>query len=246
MFFSLSFGRFYGIDSLIELLIVIVAGIISWYSHRIYKIVKEENYRFFSWAFLAIAVSFMFKIISNFTFLSRVRVENANFVYVILTQPKYMPIVDFFSFILYKSFYLIGFLILFLIATRTEKKDKVLLFIYLSIITILFSIYFDFVFHITLVVILLLLTMHFYHNYNNHRTINTLLVYLGFSIILISHCFFVFSGVNSLFYMIGEGFVLLGFLCLLINQIKIYFKNSKNETNKTRSNKRYSRYTAKK
>ncbi len=229
MFFSLSFGRFYGIDSLIELLIILVASIISLYSYKIYKIVKEKNYRFFSWAFLAIAISFAFKILSNFTFFSRIRIERANFVYIILAQPRYAPIIDFFSFILYKSFYLIGFLILFLILTKTDKKDKVLLFIYLSIIAILFSVYFNFIFHMTLVIILLFLTIHFHSNYNSHGTINTLLVYLGFLIILISHFFFVFSDMNSLFYMIGEGFILLGFLCLLINQvrIKLYIKNTK-------------------
>jgi hypothetical protein len=228
MFFSLSLGKFYGIDSIIEFLIIIVACIISLYSHKIYKIVKEENYKYFSWAFLFIAVSFLFKILSNFTIMDRVKIVGVNFVYTIFAQSRYMPIIDFFSFIFYKTFHLIGFLILFLILTKTNKKDKIALYIYLSIITILFSIYFNFVFHMTLVIILLILTLHFHDNYKEHKNTNTLLVYSAFVIILISHFVFVFSDMNSIFYMVGEGSLLIGFLCLLINHIKIrlYFKKN--------------------
>ena len=226
MFFSLTLGKFYGIDSLIELLIVIVAGIISLYSRRIYRIVKEENYRYFSWAFLSIAISFLFKILSNFTIMNRMVIEKANFIYIIIAQSKYMPVIDFFTFTFYKIFLLVGFLLMFLILTKSDKKENVFLFVYLSIIAILFSIYFNFVFFITILLILILLTVHFYHNYKNHRTINSFLVYLAFIMVSISHMLFILADINSLFYIIGEGLLLVGFLCLLINHIKIklYYK----------------------
>lgn len=238
MFLSLSLGRFYGIDSLIELLIIIVAGIISLYSHKIYKIVKEENYRYFSWAFLSIAISYFFKILSNFTIINRMTVEKANFIYIFTTPSKYMPIIDFFSFTFYKIFLLIGFLMMFLVLTKSEKKENVFLFVYLSIIAILFSIYFNFIFFMTVLLILILLTVHFYHNYKNHRTIYSLLVYLGFAIVAVCHLLFIFSDVHSLFYIIGEGLLLIGFMCLLINHIKIklYFKeNSAKQQNSQKS-----------
>lgn len=251
MFFSLSLGRFYGIDSLIELLIILVACVISLYSHKIYKIIKEHNYRFFSWAFLLIAVSFVFKILSNFTIYQRIKIEGINFVYTVLSQPSYIPIINFVSFTFYKIFYLLGFLILFLLLTKTEKKQNVFLFIYLSILAILFSIYFNFVFHLTIILILIFLTIHFYENHKNHRTTNSLLVFIGFLIILISHIFMVFSDMHSLFYLISEGLMLIAFLSLLVNQIKIKlafkkltYKNGKKE--QTGSNKRYLRNTAKK
>ncbi len=247
MFLSLSLGRFYGIDSLVEFLIVIVAGIISLYSHKIYKMIKEENYRYFSWAFLSVAISFLFKVLSNFTIMNRISIHQANFIYIITTQSQYMPVIDFFSFTFYKIFLLVGFLILFLILTKSDKKENVFLFVYLSIIAILFSIYFNFIFFITTLLILILLTVHFYHNYNVHRTVNSLLVYLGFILVSISHSLLIFEDVHSLFYIFGEGLLLIGFLCLLINHIKInlFFKNNGKE-NKTRSYKGHSGYIAKK
>lgn len=246
MFLSLTLGRFYGIDSLIELLIIIVAGIISIYSHKIYKIVKEQNYKFFSWAFLLIAISFIFKILSNFTIYQKIKIEGINFVYTIFSQPSYMPIINFISFTLYNIFYLLGFLILFLILTKTDNKEKIFLFVYLGIIAILFSIYFNFIFHITLILILVFLTMHFYENHKNHRTTNTLLVFIAFLIMLISHISMIFSDMHSLFYMIAEGLMLIGFLSLLINQIKIKLTYKNGKKKQTGSNKRYLKHTAKK
>jgi hypothetical protein len=246
MFFSLSLGRLYGIDSIIELLIIIVAGIISLYSHKIYKILQDKNYRFFSWAFLFIAISFVFKIVSNFTVLQRIRIQGVNFVYTVLSQPSYMPIVDFACFTIYKIFYLLGFLMLFLIITKTDKKDKIFLYIYLSIITILFSIYFNFVFHITIILILLFLVMHFYENHKNHRTTNSLLVLIAFLILLFSHLFMIFSDMDYLDYILAEGLMLIGFLSLLINQIKIKLIYNNGKKKQTGSNKRYLRNTAKK
>ncbi len=246
MFFSISFGRFYGIDSLIEFLIIIVSLIISLYSRRIYKIIKDKNYRFFSWAFLAIAISFVFKILSNFTIVNRIKIEGVNFAYIIFSQPRYMPIVDFLTFILYKAFYLSGLLILFFIVSRTKDREKIFLFVYLSAIAVLFSIYFNFVFHITLIFLLLFLTLHFYDNYKEHRTTNSLLVFIAFLVVLLSHLSFAFSDIYPLFYLIGEGFLLIGFLSLLVNQIKIKLKYKNDKTNKARGNKRYSRNLAKK
>jgi hypothetical protein len=241
MFFSLSFGRFYGIDSLIELLIIIVAAVISLYSHKIYKLIQDKNYKFFSLAFLAIAISFIFKILSNFTIFYRVRMEQANFVYVIFSQLKYAQLVNFFSFILYNFFYLLGFLILFLIISKTDKKEKIFLFIYLSILAILLSIYFNFIFHITIVFILIFLTVHFYDNHKKVNSTNSFLVFVAFLIILASHLLFIFSDVHSLFYILGEALLLVGFMSLLLNHIKIrlYYKkgNSNNEENENLTNK---------
>ena len=236
MFFSLSMGRFYGIDSLIEFLIIIVAAIVSLYSHKIYKIVKDQNYRFFSIAFFLIAISFVFKILSNFTILNRVKIQGINFVYTVLSQPSYMPLVDFIIFTLYKVFYLLGFLMLFLIITKTDKKDKIFLYVYLSIIAILFSIYFNFIFHITLILILLFLTIHFYQNHKTHKTTNSMLVFIAFLIMFIAHLSFVFSDMHSFFYMTGEGLLLIAFLSLLINQINLR-KSSKKKLIPLRSSK---------
>jgi len=237
MHLALSLGKFYGIDSLVETLTIIVCFIIAYYSNKFYRLVKDKNYRLFSFAFLAIAISFIFKILSNLTILHRVNIHVANFMFVILTELESVEIINFISLILYKSFYLMGFLILFLILTKTDDREKIFLFFYFSLITLLFSIYFDFVFHLTIIFILVFLTYNFYINYNKRKNINTFLVFFAFLLLSIDHLFFILEDFNLILYVIGEILSLIGFLCLLINQIKI----NNEKTNKVRSNKGYLR-----
>jgi len=251
MVLALSFGRFYSIDSFVEFLIIIVSIIISYYSHRVYKLINDKNYQFFSFAFLSIAISFVFKILSNLTILNKITLENANFIFVIWHQLEYMQLINFWSFIFYKTFHLIGFLILFFIVTRTKNKEKIFLFIYFCIVAIFLSIYFNFIFHLTTVFILFSLTFHFYENHKKINSTNSLLVFIAFLIMLISHFFFVFSDMSPLFYLTGEILLLIGFLSLLVNQIKLKKENRRRninheKTNKIRSVKRSIRSTAKK
>ena len=239
---TFSLGKFYGIDSLVEVLMIIVSFIISYYSNKVYRLVKDKNYRLFSFAFLAIAISFIFKILSNLTVLHKVNIQVANFVFAVLTEFESIEVVNFVSLILYKSFYLIGFLILFLIITKTSNREKIFLFFYLSLIAILFSIYFDFVFHLTIIFILISLTYNFLINYNKRKSINAFLVFFAFLLLSIDHLFFILESFDPILYIIGEILSLIGFLCLLLNQIKL--KNEK--TNKVGSNKRPFRDTKRK
>jgi hypothetical protein len=94
MAFALSLGDFYGIDSLVEFLIIIVAFVISYYSHKVYKIINQKNYKYFSLAFLFLGISFIFKILSNLTIIHKIAIRNANFVFVIWTEFQYMQLIS--------------------------------------------------------------------------------------------------------------------------------------------------------
>jgi len=225
--FKLSLGQFYGIDSIVEFFIIIVSLIISYYSHKIYKVIKENNYQFFSWAFLSIAVAFLFKIISNLTILHTIKIEKANFIITFLYEYEWIDILNFISFIMYKVLFIAGFLFLFLIITKTKKKEGILLFVYFSLITILFSVYFNFIFHLTLVIIMSYLVMHFYMNYKTLKTRNSFFVFFAFLVILISEFSFVFIGLHPLFYLLGEVLLLVAFITLLLNQIKLQSQKRK-------------------
>ena len=236
MLLNLSIGRVYGIDSIVELLIIVIASIIAYYSYKIYKLINDKDYRLFSWAFLSLAVSFIFKILSNLTIYYSITIERANLIFTLVHELEAIEQVNFLSLILYKTTLILGFLILFFIITKTNDKQKRLLFIYLSAVAVLFSIYFDFVLHLTAVFLLFSITDYFYQNYKKLKNNNAFLVFIGFVIILVSQIFFIFEPINLWIYLISELLILVGFLCLLINQIKLKHEQKKN---KTRSNKRY-------
>ncbi len=235
MVLNLSLGSFYGIDSALDLLIALVAFLIAYQSNKVYKLIREKNYQFFSWAFLSIGIAFIAKIFANLTITHKVVFQQANFIISITRELQEMQLINFFGFILYKIFLLIGFLILFLIVTKTNKKEDVILYSYFAVITVLFSIYFNFVFHLALIIILTALTIHFYNNYKKSNSSRGFKVYLAFLFILISHAVDLFYGLHIFVYLVGEILVFIGFIILLVNHTRV--KNDK-EKNKVRGNQR--------
>ncbi|MBU0907520.1 MAG: hypothetical protein KKD18_00140 [Nanoarchaeota archaeon] len=229
MAISFSLGYFYGTDSALDFLIALVAFLIAYQSSRVYKLINEKNYRFFSWAFLSVGLAFLSKIIANLTILNEVKFEHANFIISITHELQEMQLINFFGATFYKIFLLIGFLILFLITTKTNKKEDIILFSYFAIIAVLFSIYFNFVFHLTLIIILTALTIYFYNNYKKTKSGNSYKVYLAFLFILISHAVDLFYGLHVFVYLLGEVLVFTGFVILLINHTKIKNGEKKNQ-----------------
>ena len=203
----------------------------------------ERNYELFSWAFLAIGIAFLSKIITNLTLLHKITITQPNFVLVVLSEFENMQIVHFVSFLLYKILLLVGFLVLFLITYKAIKREKILLFVYLGIITVLFSIYFNFIFHLTFLIILFFLIEHFYKNYKKVKSKNSFLVLLAFILIALSNIVGTFYEICDVCYVGDELFLLAGFLTLLINHLNL--QNDKKK-NKTGGNPRHSRATPKK
>jgi hypothetical protein len=235
MALTLSLGSFYGIDSLLDFTIALVAILIAYQSRKIYKLIKEQNYQYFSMAFFSIAIAFLLKIVANLTILNEVVFERTNLIITVTHELQEMQIVNLLGVTFYKIFLLIGYLILFLITTRTNKKEDILLFVYLGFLTVVFSIYFNFVFHLTVIMILTTMVLYFYKNYKRTNSKNSYMVYLAFLLILISHAVNLFYGLHVFVYLLAEIFVFTGFLILLINHTRI--KNGQ-EKNKVRGNQR--------
>ena len=235
MTLSFSLGYFYGIDSIIDLLIALVAGLIAYQSRRVYVLTNKKTYNYFSWAFVSIGVAFLAKIFANLTIRYDTIFERANFIISITQELHHMQLINFFGFTFYKIFLLAGFLILFLITTKTQKKGDVILFGYFSAITLLFSIYFDFVFYLTLAIILAALTTFYYRNYKRVRSPSSYRVYVAFLFILISHVVDLFLGIHILIYLLAELLIFIGFLILLVNHTKVKNDQKKNQI---RGNKR--------
>lgn len=219
---ALSLGQFYGIDSIIELLAMLVSFQIAYHSNKIYKIIQNRNYRLLSAGFLFIGISFLFKIVANLTILGRIQVEDLYFLtHIFKDVGNSFGLVYFFSFSIYKLLYLIGFLFLFFMTTEIKSKENIFMYLYLGAITILFSIYFNSLFHLTLIVTLALLTINFYDNYKKRKTRNSRLVFSAFFVMMVGHIFLLFSETLPVLYITGKAVLLIGFSALLLNQIRM-------------------------
>lgn len=222
---QVSLGNFYGADSAIDFLIVLVSLLVSYQSYKVYKILKKRNYQLFSWSFLCISLAYFFKIISNLTIVYRVVISNQNFIRVILFELDKMKYINFVSFTFYKIFLLMGILILFLIMNKTYKRGEVIIFGYLSLTAILLTIYHDFIFHLTIVMLLISIVAYFHNNYKKNNSRQSLISYVAFVFILGGKFVDIFNGFHKFIYLLGEILIFIGFLTLLLNHIRT--KNEK-------------------
>ena len=109
----------------------------------------------------------------------------------------------------------------FFMTTELKNKENIFMYLYLGAIAVLFSIYFNALFHLTLIITLALLTLGFYENYRKRKTKSAGLVFSAFLIMTLGHVALLFSENLPSLYIVGEFVLLVGFSALLLNQVRI-------------------------
>jgi len=72
-----------------------------------------------------------------------------------------------------------------------------------------------------LIFLLSCITVQALTNYSLKKELNSLLVFLGFSFMLVSHVFFLLTSTWILSYILAHTFQLLGFLCFLVMLVRV-------------------------
>ena len=215
---------FNGWDIVFETVILIVAILIAAYSWRLYKLNKENKFAYFSFAFILIAISFLFKIFtSSVLYYFPVRDVTAT-----VLRPVAGSSLQY-SALLYRSGFFVqmismlgAWLLIFFVSQKSRERLKklyevsqILLFIYL-VILISFVANFKFeVFYLTSSVILSLIVLNYYKNYLNTSNKNSYWIMLSFVFMLLGNLLIVFVFLTDSLYAVGEVLMLVGFLLLL-------------------------------
>ena len=123
-----------------------------------------------------------------------------------------------------------GWLLIFFVSQKSRSRlnkyyevSQIALFLYLILLISFVANFSYFVFYLTSAVIIGLTVLNYYKNYlNTNRNRNAFKVMISFLFILLSNIFFVFVFLFDSFYVLGELFLLVGFLILLsvYSQIK--------------------------
>jgi len=219
---------FYGKDIIIDIISIIILLLIAYFSLKYYNMNKKnKNYLFFSVSFGLIALSFIFKIITNFTlYYSAIETKQIGLFTLTYNYFQSTSVLFTIGFLFYRILMLIGLFILYSIYSKPNLMYS-LFIIYLLLISSYFSRSAYYVFHLTSLLILLGITIQYLYNYKkNHRKTNKWLLY-SFSLITLSQIVFVFIGINSLFYVIAEGIQLFGYIALVITFIKVLIDGKK-------------------
>jgi len=207
---------------------VTVLSLIAYFSLRYYFLNKKnKKHLFFALSFFVMALSFFFKIITNFTLYSRaVRITHIGFLTLTYSSVHASGILFYVGFLIHRILMLTGLFILYLIYSRNSKSGNVLIF-YLILLSTYFSKSAYYVFHLTALMFLLIITLQYVIVYRAvKRNANKWLLF-SFGLITLSQIIFVFVKLNSFYYVLAETVQLLGYLALLITFIKVLFYGKK-------------------
>ncbi len=218
---------FYGKDIIIDLIGILILALIAYFSLQYYKLDKKnKNYLYLTFSFSLIALSFLFKIVTNFTIYYHVfeteQIGPFTLTYQSLASSNTLFFVGFF---LYRLLTLYGLYTLYILYQK-QSKTHLIIGLYLIAVVTYFSESAYYIFHLTALIILFLITSQFFKNYRMNKYYATRLLAFSFGIIMFSHIFSMFIVVNKISYVISECIQLLGYVLLLLTFITV-LKNAK-------------------
>ncbi len=216
---------FNGWDVVFNIVGLVIALLIAAYSYRLYRINKENKFAYFSLAFALVSLSLLFKTFTSSTlYFTPIRDVAAD-----VLRPIAGPRLS-----LSHIYYRLGFfgemismlgayLLIFFISQKSRERlrkfyevSQIALFVYLLFLVTFVSNFQYFVFYLTNSVLLGLIVLNYYKNYlNTNRNARAFDVMLSFLLILIGNLVLVFVFAIPTLYVIGQLFILFGFLLLL-------------------------------
>ena len=216
---------FYGFDSVIESIAVLVSILLVFYSYKCFKLTGEKKYLYFSTAFLSLTFAFIVKIIGTLAIYKPTITRTPLGSSIHQTFTNLTPYnLNAIALVMHYFFMLLGFIILFLIISRLTWKNQgvIILLLYFAFLATWLSIVHYQLFYATSFVLLLLITYSYYQNYREIKNEKARFVTIAFGILLISQAFFVFAIYSGTIYVLAELIQLLGFIYLLIPFILIF------------------------
>ncbi len=209
---------FYGKDIIIDVVSIIVLALIGFFSIKYHRMNKKKSNLLFGISFLMLAVSFLFKIMTNFTIYYPVMVtKNLGFFAVTFHAMKATNLLLYAGFLMYRLLTLVGLYLLLSIYTKQTKPNAILIGYFILISTI-FSQSAYYVFFLTSLVMLALITLGYAkHCKKNRRS----LLIISFLTITLSKAIFAFISLNKIMYDVAESIQLLGYIMLLAAFISV-------------------------
>ena len=216
---------FYGIDYIFDLVSVIVGFLISYFSYKTYRYTSQKKYLYFAASFFVVALAFISKILATIPIYSKqLRVETIGLITVTSNIINKVTWVNAFGISIARFLMLFAFLILVLVALKISDKKIIALLIYFLVISTTLVSASYIVFHITLLLLLAILSLNYRRNYLKVKSLNAKLVAYSFFALTLSQVFFILEGLLKQLYVIGESIQLIGYLVLLFAIVKMMLK----------------------
>ncbi len=212
---------FLGKDVLIEGFSFIVLLIFSFLSIRNYKLNKNRNFLYLGIGFALIALAQLATIITKLVLYYDVGPSQAIGAAIITSQ--LISSVDIFysaGFFFHRLLTLLGFYVIYRLPRHKKSILDSFVIIYFIIISALLDKGVFYLFHLTALVLLVLIFDNYHALYKKNKFVNTKILLIAFGILALSQLIFILSNVEIMF-VLGNIVELISYIILLILIIRI-------------------------
>jgi hypothetical protein len=205
---------FAGFSIIMEILFGIVSALVSAFAYKIYKISNEKNIRMFSIGFLFIFISYVLRGIINLFIVSQLTGD------VRTINLDHLQSAALIGVYLHMAFFIIGLITIFYANIKTNKKESYFLMLGLGLLSVFTYIGYIAAFHLTAVLLLLFINYHYAKDYIKNKNHRTLLVFMAFILLLLSHAAYLTPDIEIQVYVISHFLELIAYFLILFSLLR--------------------------
>lgn len=213
---------FLGFDVLIEIFSFIILALFFWLCARYYKINKKKSFLYLGIGFLLVAIAQIATILTKLVLYYDTTFTQTIGQQLVLTY-KVVKSVDIFYYIGFffnRLLTLLGFYIIYRLPTKKIFSEEFLLAFYFIILSAAFSIFAEQLFHLTVIILLAMITYNYYKIYKKNKAENTRILLVAFSMLTFAHLIFLISK-SGMLYVVSNIIELCSFIILLMLIVRI-------------------------
>ncbi|MGM5487443.1 MAG: hypothetical protein ACQESG_00685 [Nanobdellota archaeon] len=226
---------FLGKDILVDFISLAALSLIAWVTFQFYRVNHKKEHKLMAVSFGLLAVSFLAKILTYAViyYYQYLHLRDIDVVATVADTTFHGIRYSYIFFALGFSFFRLAHLagLYFLYSVYQEKKSlsDTLIILFLFFMITYFSHNSYFAFHLTGLVLLLLMTWRYYQIYLRNQLVTTRNLMLSFLIIALSQAIFIFQ-TNPAYYVAAELIQFLGYFTLLITFFTVLYNGKKKKS----------------
>lgn len=215
---------FQDIDTLFEIVSILVTFLLAATTYKFYKLTGENKYKWFSSSFFLITLSYVFKILTNLIVYNEQLGTKVlgEYTYTIQYVHEYYYF-EIFGTLAFRFLMLLGLFGLYYVICRCQDRKTIPIVIFLLFITTIFSNIQYFAFHLTTALFFCLIVLQYYSlcQEQKKKILHLCNPMVAFSLLLLSQLVFGLLFLTPKIYVFAQIIQLCGFLLLLYNYIKL-------------------------
>ncbi|MBI2629585.1 hypothetical protein HYW76_00625 [Candidatus Pacearchaeota archaeon] len=219
---------FLGNDVLIEGFSFLVLIAFFIFTIKSYNLSKKKNFLYLGIGFLLVALAQLATILTKMVlYYDTSFTQNIGQAIVTYHIVNSVDIFYYTGFFFYKLLTLAGLYVIYRLPKEKDFSDDFFLVGFFILISVIFSNIVYYVFHLTIIFLLLLIIHKYWKIYNKNKSPNTKILVLSFSMLTFAHILFLFSKIGVV-YVFGNLIELVSYIILLLLIIRILNSAKKN------------------